>query len=141
MDTSTLQVRNASRPALVIFAAIYCLLFTFKIAYWLIGEGWDLARTGDIAGIMLLPPLLTCILLVTGGLLLWARSAKSSWCILTALLLGLALIPLMLPEVFVVPASMYAKVAWHVLPGALQVVLLIAVWVYSLRLRRTGYFK
>ncbi|NMY71639.1 hypothetical protein [Pseudomonas sp. WS 5414] len=141
MDTSTLQVRNASRPAPVIFGVAYCLLLTLKIAYWLVNEGWDLARTGDIALIMLLPPVLTCLLLATGGLLFWVRSAKSSWCLMGALLLGLTLIPLMLPEIFVVPASMYAQVAWHVLPSTLQAILLIAVWVYNLRLRRTGYFK
>ncbi|MCY7264308.1 hypothetical protein [Pseudomonas protegens] len=141
MDTSTLQVLNTSRPLPVIFAAVYCLLLTLKIAYWLVSEGWGLARTGDIALIMLLPPVLTCILLAAGGLLIWSRSAKSSWCLLSALILGLALIPLMLPEIFGVPASMYAQVVWYVLPGTLQAVLLIAVWAYSLRLRRTGYFK
>ncbi|WDH55371.1 hypothetical protein PUP75_11460 [Pseudomonas chlororaphis] len=141
MDTSTPQVRNASRPALVTFAVIYCLFLTLKIAYWLVSEGWGLARTGDIALIMLLPPVLTCMLLVMGSLLLWGRSAKSSWCLLGALLLGVTLIPLMLPEIFGVPASMYAQAAWYALPAILQAALLIAVWVYSLRLRRTGYLK
>ncbi|WP_194790694.1 hypothetical protein [Pseudomonas sp. UFMG81] len=141
MDTSAPQVRNPSRPALVTFAVIYCLLLTLKIAYWLVSEGWALARMGDIALIMLLPPALTCMLLVTGGLLLWGRSAKSSWCLLGALLLGLTLIPIMLPEIFRVPASLYPQVAWYVLPATLQAALLVAIWVYSLRLRRSAYFK
>ncbi|MGE7957011.1 hypothetical protein ACQKQA_10505 [Pseudomonas sp. NPDC089530] len=141
MDKSAPLVRNASRPALVTFAVIYCLFLTLKISYWLASEGWDLAWMGDIALIALLPPVLTCILLLTGGLLLWCRSKKSSWCLLGALLLGLTLIPIMLPEILRVPASMYVQAAWYVLPATLQAALLVGVWFYSHQLRRTGYFK
>jgi len=141
MDTSTSQVRNPSRPAMITFSVAYCLILTIKIAYWLVSDGWGMARTGDISIIMLLPAALTCILLAVGSLLLWLRSAKSSWFLLGSLLFGLMLIPLMLPEVFLVSASHYVQVAWFVLPAALQAALLIAVWVYSLRIRRTGYFK
>lgn len=141
MDRTATQARNASRPALVIVAAAYCLLLTAKIGYWLVAEGWGLARTGDIALMLLIPPALTSILLAAGGLLLWARSAKSSWCLLGALLLGLTLAPIMTPEVFRVSASMYVKVVWYVLPAIIHAGLLISVWIYSLRLRRTGYFK
>ncbi len=96
---------------------------------------------GDVSIIMLLPALLTCILLAVSGLLLWRRSAKSSWFLLGALLFGLALIPLMLPEIFLVSSSQYVQVAWYVLPSTLQAALLVAVWVYSVQMRRTGYFK
>ncbi|MBI6856167.1 hypothetical protein YA0002_25745 [Pseudomonas cichorii] len=141
MDTSTSTVRNTPRPELVISAAIYCLLLMVKIAYWLVSEGWEQARVGDIAIIMLFPAVLTCILLTASGLLLLKRKAKSSWCLLGALLFGVTLPSLMLPEIFRVPVSMYAQVAWYILPSTLQAGLLIAVWVYSLKLRRSGYLK
>jgi len=141
MDKSAPLVRNASRPALVTFAVIYCLFLTLKISYWLASEGWDLARTGDISPILMLSPVLTCILLTTGGLLLWCRSQKSSWCLLGALLLGLGLIPSMIPEILRVPASMYLQAARYVLPATLQAALLVGVWFYSHQLRSTGYYK
>ncbi|WP_146036410.1 hypothetical protein [Pseudomonas protegens] len=141
MDKSAPLVRNASRPALVTFALIYCLFLTLKISYWLASEGWDLARMGDIWPIWMLAPVLTCILLTAGGLLLWCRSEKSSRCLLGALLLGPVLIPSMMPEILRVPASMYVQVAWYVLPATLKAALLIGVWFYSHQLRRTGYFN
>jgi len=126
---------------MVTLAVIYCLVIAVKIAYWLVSEGWGMARVGEFAIIMLLPPALACILLIVGGLLLWGRSAKSSWFLLGSLLFGLMLIPLTMPEIFRVPASEYVHVAWFMLPAALQAALLVVVWVYSLRMRRTGYFK
>ncbi|WP_330210462.1 hypothetical protein [Pseudomonas sp. AM4(2022)] len=125
---------------MVTLAVIYCLAIAVKIAYWLVSEGWGMAWMGDFPMIMLIPPGLACILLVAGSLLFWGRSAKSSWFLLGSLLFGLMLIPLTLPEVFRGPAQ-YMQVARFALPEILQAVLLIAVWVYSLRLRRTGYFK
>lgn len=141
MDTSTSQVRSTTRPVMVTLAVIYCLAIAVKIAYWLVSEGWGMARMGDFAMMMLIPPALACILLVVGSLLFWGRSAKSSWFLLGSLLFGLMLIPLALPEIFRVPASHYMQVARFALPGVLQAVLLIAVWVYSLQMRRSGYFK
>lgn len=126
---------------LVTVAVIYCLLITSKIAYWLVGEGWEMARVGDFAMIMLAPPALSCILLVTSRVLLYRRSAKSVWFLLGALLFGLTLIPLMFPEIFRLPASLYPQAFWYVLPGTLQAMLLVAVWIYSLRMRQNGYLK
>ncbi len=126
---------------LVTVAVIYCLLITSKIAYWLVGEGWEMARVGDFAMIMLVPPALSCILLVTSSVLLYSRSAKSVWSLLGALLFGLTLIPLMFPEIFRLPASLYPQAFWYVLPGTLQAMLLVAVWIYSLRMRQNGYLK
>lgn len=83
----------------------------------------------------------TCLLLAIAGLLLWRRSAKSSWVLLGALLLGLTLIPIMLPDIFHMPASLYIQLAWYLRPVILQAVLLVAVWGYSLRLRKSGYLK
>lgn len=141
MDTSAPQVRNAPRPMLVTFAAIYCLLIACKITYWLVGDGWEMALVGDVAIIMLVPPALSCILLATSSVLLYRRSAKSVWCLLGALLFGLTLIPLMLPEIFRLPASLYLQAFWYVLPGTLQAMLLVAVWIYSLRMRQIGHLK
>ncbi|MBC3456752.1 MULTISPECIES: hypothetical protein [Pseudomonas] len=141
MEKSAPQVRNAPRPMLVTVAVIYCLLITSKIAYWLVGEGWEMARVGDFAMIMLAPPALSCILLVTSSVLLYRRSAKSVWFLLGALLFGLTLIPLMFPEIFRLPASLYPQAFWYVLPGTLQAMLLVAVWIYSLRMRQNGYLK
>ncbi|WP_411380715.1 hypothetical protein [Pseudomonas sp. MPB26] len=141
MDTSTSQVRSTTRPVMVTLAVIYCLAIAVKIAYWLVSEGWGMTRMGDFAMIMLIPPALACILLVVGSLLFWGRSAKSSWFLLGSLLFGLMLIPLTLPEIFRVPVSQYMQVARFALPGVLQAVLLIAVWVYSLQMRRSGYFR
>lgn len=126
---------------LVTYAAIYCLLITCKISYWLVSEGWEMARVGDFAMIMLVPPALSCILLVTSSVLLYRRSAKSVWCLLGALLFGLTLIPLMFPEIFRIPASLYPQAFWYALPGTLQAILLVAVWIYSLRMRQNGYLK
>jgi len=126
---------------LVTYAAIYCLLITCKIVYWLVSEGWEMARVGDFAMIMLVPPALSCILLVTSSVLLYRRSAKSVWCLLGALLFGLTLIPLMFPEISRLPASFYPQAFWYVLPGTLQAMLLVAVWIYSLRMRQNGYLK
>ena len=126
---------------MAMLAATYCLILTIKVGYWLIGDGWNLARMGDVSIIMMLPAALTCILLAVSAVLLWRRRAKSSWFLLGSLLFGLALIPLMLPEIFRVSSSQYVQVAWYVLPSALQAALLVACWVYSLQMRRTGYFK
>ncbi|TFF13932.1 hypothetical protein EXW72_07230 [Pseudomonas sp. BCA14] len=141
MDTSTSQVRNPARPVMVTLAVIYCLAIAVKIAYWLVSEGWGMARVGDFPLIMLFPPALACVLLVAGGVLFWGRRAKSSWFLLSSLFFALTLIPLTLPEIFRVPASQYVQVVRFVLPEIIQAVLLIAVWVYSLWMRRTGYFK
>ena len=59
-----------------------------------------MAWVGDVAIIMLAPPALSCILLVTSSVLLYRRSAKSVWYLLGALFFGLTLIPLMFPEIF-----------------------------------------
>ncbi|MCX5509382.1 hypothetical protein [Pseudomonas sp. BJa3] len=141
MEKSAPQVRNAPRPMLITVAVIYCLLITCKIAYWLVSEGWEMARVGDFAMIMLVPPALSCILLVTSSVLLYRRSAKSVWCLLGALLFGLTLIPLMFPEISRLPASFYPQAFWYVLPGTLQAMLLVAVWIYSLRMRQNSYLK
>lgn len=141
MDTSTSQERNPSRPFFVSLAVIYCLVIAVKIAYWLVSKGWSMAWIGDFPLIMLIPPAIACVLLVVGSLLLWGRRANSSWFLLGSLLFGLTLIPLTLPEAFHLPASQYILLVRFVLPEILQAVLLIAVWVYSLRLRRSGYFK
>ena len=122
-------------------SAVYCFFLTIKIGYWLVGDGWDMARMGDVPVIMMPPAALTCILLAVSGLLLCRRSAKSSWFLLGSLVFGLALIPLMLPEIFLITSNLYVKVAWFVLPATLQAVLLVAIWVYSLQMRRSGYFK
>ncbi|WP_147469659.1 hypothetical protein [Pseudomonas marginalis] len=141
MDRSTSQVRNPSSPAVVTLSAVYCFFLTLKIGYWLVGDGWDKARMGDIPVILMLPAVLTCILLAVSGVLLCRRSAKSSWFLLGALLFGPALIPLVLPEIFLITSSLYLKVAWFVLPATLQAVLLVAIWIYSLQMRKTGYLK
>ncbi|MDB6445435.1 hypothetical protein PII47_18735 [Pseudomonas sp. 21TX0197] len=47
----------------------------------------------------------------------------------------------MLPDIFHMPASLYIQLAWCLLPVILQAVLLVAVWGYSLRLRKSGYLK
>ncbi len=100
-----------------------------------------MAWVGDVAIIMLAPPALSCILLVTSSVLLYRCSAKSVWSLLGALFFGLTLIPLMFPEIFRLPASLYPQTFWHVLPGPLQSMLLVAVWIYSLRMRQNGYLK
>ncbi|MEJ1227838.1 MULTISPECIES: hypothetical protein [unclassified Pseudomonas] len=47
----------------------------------------------------------------------------------------------MLPDIFQMPASLYIQLAWYLRPVILQAVLLVAVWGYSLRLRKSGYLK
>ena len=132
---------KARRPMLVAIAVVYCFFITFKIAYWLVGEGWSHARQGDFAAYLLLPVFITCVLLVTGSLLLWARSPKSSGYLLGALFFGLTLAPIIIPEIFQQRASMFIQVARYVLPYALQAAILVAVWLYSLQLRSRGYFE
>lgn len=141
MDKSISQVRNHSSQVVDVLSAVYCFFLTIKIGYWLVGDGWNLARTGDVPVIMMPPAALTCILLAVSGVLLCRRSAKSSWFLLGSLVFGLALIPLMLPEIFLITSDMYIKVFWFVLPATQQAVLLFAIWIYSLQMRRTGCFK
>ena len=141
MDRSTSQVRTPSSPVLGVLSAVYCFFLTIKIGYWLVADGWSMARMGDVPLIMLLPAALTCILLALSGLLLCRRSAKSSWFLLGSLVFGLALIPLMMPEIFLITSKLYVKVISFVLPATLQAVLLVAIWIYSLQMRRTGCFK
>lgn len=140
MDSIEQPVRKAPRPILVGIAVIYCLLITLKIGHWLVNEGWEGAYVGDFPIFYLVPVVVTCVLLVVGSLLLWVRSKKSSGYLLGALLFGLTLAPIMIPEIFQQRANMFGQVAWYVLPSALQAALLVAVWLYSLQLRRTGYF-
>ena len=141
MDRSTPQVRNPSNTVVDMLGAIYCFFLSIKIGYWLVGDGWDLARVGDVPVIMLPPAALTCILLAVSGLLLCRRSAKSTWFLFGSLLFGLSLIPLMLSDIFLVLPNLIFKVALFVLPAALQAALLVGIWAYSLQMRRSGYFK
>lgn len=141
MDKSTSQVRTPSSPVVGVLSAAYCFYLAIKIGYWLVGDGWDMARMGDVPIVLMLPAALTCILLAVSGLLLCRRSAKSSWFLLGSLLFGLALIPLMLPEISLITSELYMKVAWFVLPATVEAGLLVAIWVYSLQMRRTGCFK
>ncbi|MEO8490951.1 MULTISPECIES: hypothetical protein [unclassified Pseudomonas] len=141
MDKSISQGRNHSSQVVDVLSAVYCFFLTIKIGYWLVGDGWNLARMGDVPVILMPPAALTCILLAISGVLLCRRSAKSSWFLLGSLVFGLALIPLMLPEIFLITSDLYVKAFWFVLPATQQAVLLFAIWIYSLQMRRTGCFK
>lgn len=110
MGRSTSQVRNLSSPAVDMLSAVYCFYLTIKIGSWLVGDGWKKARMGDVPIILMFPAVLTCMLLAVSGLFLCRRRAKSSWFLLGSLLFGLALIPLMLPEIFLISSSLYIKV-------------------------------
>ncbi|WP_095100120.1 hypothetical protein [Pseudomonas sp. Irchel 3A5] len=140
MDLTEQPARRTQRPILVAVAVLYCFFIAFKIAYWLVTEGWESAWFGDFPIYQLFPVVMIFILLMVGSVLLWARSKKSSGYLLVALFFGVFLAPVMMPEIFYRHSGMFNRVI-YVLPSAGQALLLVVVWVYSLRLRRSDYFN
>lgn len=114
-------------------AAFYCLLVVIQAAFWVIGEGWEKARQGDISFLILLNVCVVALLLGVGGWLLFKRKRACSLCFVSALVLGVSLAAL----------ELRGPSIWYLLalPMFKEYALILGLWVYSLQLRGERYYR
>ncbi|UFH50264.1 hypothetical protein [Pseudomonas sp. KNUC1026] len=133
MESTASKPWYSTRPAPVFMAAFYCLLVFIQAAFWVIGEGWEKARQGDISFLALLNVCVVALFLFVGGWLLFKRKRACSLFFVSALVLGIALIALQSRGVSI----------WYLLalPMFKEYALILGIWVYSLQLRGERYYR
>lgn len=133
MEATSSQAWYNTRPAAVFMAAFYCLIVLVQAGLWVVHDGFQQARQGDISFLVLLDISAVALLMFVGGLLLLARKKSSSLCFILALVLGVT---------FSV-SQMGSGSVLHLLtlPMFKEYALVFGIWVYSLQLRSKGYFS
>ncbi|QQU71079.1 hypothetical protein I6I45_10165 [Pseudomonas fluorescens] len=121
-----------TRPAPVFMTVFYCFIVLLQAGVWVVEEGFEQTRFGDISISVFLNICVVALLMFVGGLMLLARKKSSSLCFILALALGVTLSL----------SRMGSGSIVHLLtlPMFKEYALVFGIWVYSLQLRTTGYF-
>jgi len=110
----------------------YCFIVLLQAGVWVVEEGFEQTRFGDISISVFLNICVVALLMFVGGLMLLARKKSSSLCFILALALGVTFSL----------SRMGSGSIVHLLtlPMFKEYALVFGIWVYSLQLRTTGYF-
>ena len=132
MEANMPQPWYTTRPAPVFMTVFYCFIVLIQAGLWVVNEGFEQARQGDISLLVLLNVCTVALLIWVGGLMLLARKKSSSLCFILALALGVAFSL----------SQMRSGSIVHLLtlPMFKEYALVFGIWVYSLQLRTSGYF-
>ena len=132
MEANMPQPWYNTRPAPVFMTAFYCFIVLLQAGVWVVEEGFEQTRFGDISISVFLNICVVALLMFVGGLMLLARKKSSSLCFILALALGVTFSL----------SRMGSGSIVHLLtlPMFKEYALVFGIWVYSLQLRTTGYF-
>lgn len=132
MEANMPQPWYNTRPAPVFMTVFYCFIVLIQAGVWVVEEGFEQTRFGDISISVFLNICVVALLMFVGGLMLLARKKSSSLCFILALALGVTLSL----------SRMGSGSIVHLLtlPMFKEYALVFGIWVYSLQLRTTGYF-
>lgn len=132
MEANMPQPWYNTRPAPVFMTVFYCFIVLLQAGVWVVEEGFEQTRFGDISISVFLNICVVALLMFVGGLMLLARKKSSSLCFILALALGVTLSL----------SRMGSGSIVHLLtlPMFKEYALVFGIWVYSLQLRTTGYF-
>ena len=132
MEAKMPQPWYNTRPAPVYMTVFYCFIVLLQAGVWVVEEGFEQTRFGDISISVFLNICVVALLMFVGGLMLLARIKSSSLCFILALALGVTFSL----------SRMGSGSIVHLLtlPMFKEYALVFGIWVYSLQLRTTGYF-
>ncbi|EPM50749.1 hypothetical protein [Pseudomonas syringae] len=122
----------STRPVPVFMTVFYCFIVLIQAGLWVVNDGLEQARQGDISILVLLNICTVALLMFVGGLMLLGRKKSSSWCFILSLVVGVAFSL----------SQMRSGSIVHLLtlPMFKEYALVFGIWVYSLQLRSGSYF-
>nr|WP_232531851.1 hypothetical protein [Pseudomonas sp. R32] len=132
MEATMPQPWYSTRPVPVFMTVFYCFIVLIQAGLWMVNEGFEQTRQGDISILVLLNVCTVALLMCVGGLMLLGRKKSSSLCFILALALG----------VTSSLSQMRSGSIVHLLtlPMFKEYALVFGIWVYSLQLRSGSYF-
>jgi len=120
------------RPVAVFMIVFYCVMVALQTGSYMVHEGYSLVRQGDASIFSMLGYCLCSLLILIGGLQLWAKKPFCRVAFAVALILGVALRTAQLgaPYLMTIMAAPLLK----------EYALVFGMLVYSLQLGSQGYF-